>query len=36
MVSPTEEEATADTMLVLHESQLVPVLQLLEGCQENA
>ncbi|WP_043510498.1 hypothetical protein [Halomonas sp. BC04] len=36
VISPTEEEASADTVLVLHESQLVPVLQLLEGCRENA
>lgn len=36
VVFPAAEEVTADTELVLHESQLMPVLQLLEGCQENA
>ncbi|MCE9663203.1 hypothetical protein LY622_07090 [Halomonas sp. M5N1S17] len=36
VVSPAKEEATVDTLLVLHESQLVPVLQLLEGCRDSA
>ncbi|RCV88072.1 hypothetical protein [Billgrantia montanilacus] len=36
VVSPGVEEATVDTVLVLHESQLVPVLQLLEGCRDSA